>query len=164
MDHEETIGRITKAVTEYRYRNRQRISSALDAGEGLLELKVSGAHGEFLPLLGRLSLPARTARDWMHVARAGVKTATVAHFGGIRGTLERLRAAKRILGPPIPDAEYTERGSEFYCPTCVPGSTAWNLPDGRCRAHPLSFTEAMREYQSTDWDSEIGQALNELAA
>lgn len=163
MDYERTVGRVTQAVRDYRLHDKSRIESALDAGLGLLELKESGGHGEFLPLLERLNLPARTAQDWMQLAAAGVNCATVAHFGGIRKTLERIRQVKRDLRPRLPDSAYTDPDSEFYCPTCVPGATAWQTPDGRCRSHPVTFAEATAEYESTDWIPVIGDALSTVA-
>ena len=91
MDMEELIGRVADGWERYRRSNAERIGAALATGVALLGLRERLAHGEFLPAVARLGIPERTARDWMRLARAGFKTATVADLGGIRAALESLR-------------------------------------------------------------------------
>ena len=56
----------------------------------LLEARGIAGHGEWLPFLAQAGIPARTAQDMLSVARAGIKSATVAHLG-VAGTLRALR-------------------------------------------------------------------------
>ena len=153
MDYEQTVSAVVEAARDYRRHDLLRVEAALDAGRHLIEAKDAVQHGDFAALLERAELKPRTARDWMILARAGVKTATVAVFGGIRATLERIREVKRDLHP--------DNVGDNDCPTCRPGSTAWNLRDGRCRSH-LTKSEYREQWEATDWDSTIGEALNSI--
>ena len=91
MDIEGLTGKIADGIARYKRANTDRIGAAMDVGAALVELRERLPHGEFGPAVGRLGIPERTARDWMKLARAGYKTATVADLGGIRAALENLR-------------------------------------------------------------------------
>ena len=74
--------------------------TALACGRVLLEAREIADHGGWIPFLGDAGIPARTAQDYMQVARyAGdcpVKYAAAAYLG-IRHTLEFLRARDRAI-------------------------------------------------------------------
>ena len=91
LDIEELIGAVADGWERYQRANADRIGAALDVGGALIDLRERLAHGEFLPAVARLGIPDRTGRDWMRLARAGLKPATVADMGGIRAALEYLR-------------------------------------------------------------------------
>ncbi|MBB5755139.1 hypothetical protein [Prosthecomicrobium pneumaticum] len=78
---------------------RTTAESALRAGGLLIDAKDRCAHGEWLPFLKRAGINERTARNFMTLARSGIKPDTVADLGGIRAALEHLaseRAAAAI--------------------------------------------------------------------
>ncbi len=58
--------------------------AAIDAGQALLEAKELCRHGEWTAWRRGTGLTERTAQRWMHLARSGLKSATVADLGGIR--------------------------------------------------------------------------------
>ena len=91
MDIEELIGQVADGWERYRRSNAERIGAALDIGAALIQLRQRLPHGDFLPAIRRLGIADRTARDWMRLVRAGMKTATVADLGGIRAALEHVR-------------------------------------------------------------------------
>lgn len=78
------------------------IEKALAAGHELVAAKAECRHGEWLPFLERAGLKARKAQQYMQLAESGLKSATVAHLGGIRGALEFL--AKREMASKIMQA------------------------------------------------------------
>jgi hypothetical protein len=63
---------------------------AIDAGNALIEARALVAHGEWLPFLEQAGVKERRARQYMQLARSGLKSATVADLGGIRAALEWL--------------------------------------------------------------------------
>ncbi|MBB5754342.1 hypothetical protein [Prosthecomicrobium pneumaticum] len=69
---------------------RTTAESALRAGGLLIDAKDRCAHGEWLPFLKRAGINERTARNFMTLARSGIKPDTVADLGGIRAALEHL--------------------------------------------------------------------------
>ena len=91
MDIEELLGRVADGWERYQRANADRIGAALDTGAALVDLRERLAHGDFLPAVERLGIGETTARNWMRLARAGLKPATVADLGGIRAALEHLR-------------------------------------------------------------------------
>ena len=91
MDVEELTGKIADGWVRYQRADADRTQAALDTGAALIELREHLPHGEFGPAIQRLGIADRTARDWMRLARAGFKTATVADLGGIRAALEHVR-------------------------------------------------------------------------
>ena len=72
-------------VQRYERATKDRIEAALDAGQKLTLAKKDCKHGEWLPLLDRVGLTARTAQRWMTLARAledgKIKCDTVTHLG-----------------------------------------------------------------------------------
>ena len=84
-----------EAVTRYLRADGERTEAALDGGRALNRLKESTPHGGFGAVLKRLPISERTARRWMRLAGANLKTATVADLGGLRMADEVLAA----LGP-----------------------------------------------------------------
>ena len=91
MDVEDLIGKVADGFERYQHADADRIAAALDTGAALIELRERLPHGDFLPAIRRLGIADRTARDWMRLVRAGMKTATVADLGGIRAALEEVR-------------------------------------------------------------------------
>ena len=77
------------------------INKAIEAGHALAEAKTECGHGEWLPFLERAGVKERRARQYMQLASSGLKSATVADFGGIRGALEflakREKASKALM-------------------------------------------------------------------
>ena len=98
MDLEELIGKCADGWARYQRANADRIGAALDTGAALIDLRDTLGHGEFLPAVKRLGIGETTARNWMRLARAGLKTATVADLGGIRAALEHLRKHAKTSG------------------------------------------------------------------
>lgn len=85
----DAVGANSRAMAEH----------ALEAGRLLIEAKDNLKHGEFGPWLREhVSISERTARRYMTLARAGVKTAMVADFGVV-GAVEALSANP----PPTPE-------------------------------------------------------------
>ena len=91
LDIEDLTGRIADGWERYQRANADRIGAALDTGAGLIELRKRLPHGDFLPAVQRLGIGQTTAQNWMRLSRAGFKSATVAHLGGVRAALEHLR-------------------------------------------------------------------------
>ena len=96
--------RTAAAIRRYREADRDRVRAALEAGALLVAAKDAAEHGQWLPYLKHLGVPARTAQDWMAISawaaelsadlhRPGldVQIRAVAYLGGIRATLERIR-------------------------------------------------------------------------
>ena len=98
MDREELMGTVADGWAKYQQANADRITAALDTGAALIALREVLGHGEFLPMLKQIGIGETTARNWMRLARAGFKTATVADLGGIRAALEHLREHAKTAG------------------------------------------------------------------
>ena len=81
-----------EAVTRYLKADGERTEAALDCGRALNRLKESTPHGGFGAVLERLPISERTARRWMRLDGANLKSATVADLGGIRRADEYLAA------------------------------------------------------------------------
>ena len=76
------------------------------AGTLLIEAKLWTEHGEWLPLLARVGIAARTAQRFMRLADK-FKCAELGAFASVE-------AAERALLPaPAPPAEYRPTGPEF---------------------------------------------------
>lgn len=65
----------------------------LAAGAKLVEARAHARRGEWGAFLARCGIEARTARDMMACARAGLTPDDLTAAGGVRGALEALRAA-----------------------------------------------------------------------
>jgi hypothetical protein len=77
------------------------IDRVLDAGAMLVEAKGACKHGDWLPFLERAGVKERRARQYMQLARSGLKSATVADLGGVRASLEWLATL-----PPPPQSNH----------------------------------------------------------
>jgi Protein of unknown function (DUF3102) len=102
MNHKTTSNRLPVLADEVRRthaeaRTAARFSAekAIEAGHLLIEAKASVEHGGWLPWLKQTGLSERTARDYMQLARSGIKSATVADLG-LRATLRRLSKRKEV--------------------------------------------------------------------
>ena len=95
MGIEELIGAAADGFQRYQRADDDRTQAALDVGAALTQLRELLPHGDFLPAIRRLGIADRTARDWMQLARSGMKTATVADLGGIRAALEHIRSTAK---------------------------------------------------------------------
>jgi hypothetical protein len=78
---------------------------AIEAGRALLEAKALVKHGQWLPWLKEhCGLPERTAQLYMHIAKLGLESATVADLG--------LKAAAKAIVLQYPYPDPFEEGSE----------------------------------------------------
>ena len=75
-------GATQAALERYKRADAERIAAALDAGALLNDAKAAAGHGQWLPYLDHLGVRERTVQRWMRLAKAGVKSATVADFFG----------------------------------------------------------------------------------
>lgn len=136
MDYESILGQVVQSARDYRLHDKRRVDAALHGGKYLLQAKELVQHGDFAALLERAELQPRTAQRWMQLARYAVALTEnginpadeVRDMGGVKAACDLIGKARRSL-------ERMEYGDLDDCPTCHPGSTAWNLPDGRCRSH-----------------------------
>ena len=60
---------------------RQSGDSYMAAAAGLVKARDLCEHGEWLPWLEKAGIPKRTSQRMMRLARSGIKSAIVAHFG-----------------------------------------------------------------------------------
>ena len=65
--------------------------TVLDAGQSLIALKAAVGHGGFQSALEYLGQKERTARLWMRLREADLKSATIADLGGISAADKHLR-------------------------------------------------------------------------
>jgi hypothetical protein len=80
---------------------------AIDAGQRLLEAKDALQHGQWLPWLDNLGIPARTAQAYMKLAQLDPANAQrVAHLG-----LSQALRAISVAGPVKPDPHRGSNGS-----------------------------------------------------
>ena len=82
---------VAEALGRYLKADAERTEAALDGGAALNRLKKATPHGRFGAVLERLPIAERTARRWMRLAGANLKSATVAVLG-IRRADELLAA------------------------------------------------------------------------
>jgi len=68
------------------------VRSEIRAGNGLIKLKETVAHGEWLPALGRCGLTERSAQRFMYIARHAPR---VADFSSVRQAEAAIRAERR---------------------------------------------------------------------
>ena len=87
---------------------RQSEESYMDAAAKLVKARDLCEHGEWLPWLEKAGIPKRTSQRMMRLARSGVKSAIVAHFG-VAHIDEIIGGLVECLPDGIePDAEYIE--------------------------------------------------------
>ena len=84
---------VREAVSRFKRASLESFEAYLTAGGKLVEARGECRRGQWGPFLAAAGLDARTARDMMTVARAGLTAGQLYRHGGIRGTLEALRAA-----------------------------------------------------------------------
>ena len=154
----------------YRTHDKERIALALEGGARLLEARDACAYGAWTAFLRDVGLTPRRARDWMALARAGVKPATVAVFGGVRSTLEWLRedgfdgeranAMAELCGHRAePFLSGTYRARALWCVVVPDVAEAWQaFPDG-----PLSAAAWLR-WEARDFEPPWPWATGEIDA
>lgn len=100
---EDIMEQTTTALQGYRKSHGQGIKYALESGKLLNEARHKIVHGDWLVYLEKVDIHSRTAQAWMRLASTGLRPETIAHFGGIRTTLEMLSEMTRIAKPNIPE-------------------------------------------------------------
>lgn len=81
-------------VAAFKRSSRAAHVAVLTAGRKLVDARESARRGEWAPFLEAAGIEARTARNWMTLARAGLTPDDVTAAGGVQGALDRLRAEK----------------------------------------------------------------------
>lgn len=100
------------------------VERAMDAGRLLIEAKATCRHGEWLPFIARSGMKERRARQYMQLAQSGLKSATVADLGGIRGALEFL-AKRRFPGAGESLIIFAGEDRDYFSAAYVWGSTEY---------------------------------------
>ena len=67
----------------YQLADAHRTDAALQGGEALLRLKAQSGHGNWGAALEATGVPARTARRWMRLSKAGMTPGRVGELGGL---------------------------------------------------------------------------------
>ncbi|TPN45305.1 DUF3102 domain-containing protein [Mesorhizobium sp. B1-1-9] len=79
--------RVRQAAADSIAAERTSVSSAMDAGQMLVDAKAACQHGQWLPFLDRAGIHERRARRLMQLARSGLETDTVSDLGGVGAAL-----------------------------------------------------------------------------
>lgn len=89
------------------WRGKGDIAAYLEAGAVLADLRQSARRGEWAPLLARIGLSERTARQMMALARSGMTAGQVAAAGGVWEALRQARPPRgaQTSKPAPPDAQ-----------------------------------------------------------
>lgn len=82
-------------VSAYKRSSRAAHFAYLEAGRKLADARESARRGEWLPFLEACGIEERTARNMMILARADLTPEAIEERGGIRASLEALRASAR---------------------------------------------------------------------
>ena len=92
----------------YRRSSKEAVTAYLAAGAALCEAREGAERGEWGAFLRAAGIEARTARNMMRLARAGVDAEFVSASGGVAAVLESLRAGARFgAGAPHSPDYYT---------------------------------------------------------
>lgn len=107
---------IAGEVAAYKRSSRAAHVALLNAGRKLVDARESARRGQWAPFLEACGIEARTARNWMTLARAGLTPDDVTAAGGVQGAIDRLRAEKAesnsAIASPDPDPKSPESEGE----------------------------------------------------
>ena len=103
----------------------------IDAGHALAEAKRECRHGEWLAVLERAGIPARTARNMRAIAESGLNAEAITEQGGIRASLEWMRSQRKIAA-----IGGTPQGTDRDPPSEPATSTDSEAPQGPATQAP----------------------------
>ena len=100
-------------VAAFKRSSRAAHVAVLTAGRKLVDARESARRGEWAPFLEAAGIEARTARNWMTLARAGLTPDDVTAAGGVQGAIDQLRAAKAESNSGIEHSPDSPKPPEF---------------------------------------------------